>query len=368
MNDIEKMRVLELDLSVIKAFLINNKWYLHAKIESVVSIYHSLEYTEEEIVLPENKNVKGYFDLLMSLISKLQRTYNKTIEKTFNAITGITEDLIKVRVSHEDIKNGTILLEDGVKLVQGARELMISAVNSTIQKKRLFIGKTTQEASDYVEHLRLGQTEVGSYIVNVFSEIRKQKIPALFEDMSFDRRVTEQVIQSIKKVSEVINEYKKNDRIEIFDEAVFDGVSANLCKSIIDISGADVKRDVGFDIIINNNIKIADKIFSYNIERGDIPYISMGYDYLINKNELYGVEISGFVFRLARDEDEEEGVINIAAIIDDKPRKIKVYLNQKDYENAISAHRDQKIVSIIGDLFIETRKAKMINVSKIKIL
>lgn len=367
MNNLQKKQLEEIDLIIFKQFLLNNKWRIHSRIKNIVSIFHSDEYIDQEIVIPENKNIKGYFDLMSSAVGKLQDSYGKNFEKIINAINGITEDLVKISVSHDDIKNGTIFLDDGVRLVNGARELMLSAVNSTIQKKRLYIGKMIEEASDYVEHLRLGQTEVGSYIVNVYSEIRKPKPAVLFEDMSFDRRVTEQVVTSISKISEVIDEFKKKDRIEIFDEAVEDGVSANLCKAIIDLSG-EAKRNIGISIVINNNVGMEDNVFYRGIESNDIPFVSMGYDYLINKNELYGIEISGFVFRLSRDEDEEEGVINIATIIDDKPRKVRIYLHQKDYEKAIAAHKEQKSVTIKGDLFIESRKAKMINVKSIVIL
>ena len=355
-------------LNQIDSFLVKNGWSCDSVIEGIVNIYHHLSFTDEEIVVPLTENIKGYDQLVSTIIENLQRIYNSRLEKVINGINGLTEDMVQIRLVHEDVKNGTIQLDDGVKMINGARELMSSAANSVIQKRRLYLGKMHSQASEYVNHLRLGQTEVGSYIINIYSEIRENVVPELFESTPFDRKVTKQVIESIRTTQEVIKEYSINNRIEVFQEAVPNGISANLLKSLIDLSGTSKQRDIQMDIGIINSIQYSDEIFNFYIESNEIKSIEIGYNYLIEKNELDGIELSGFVFKLSRDEDEEAGVINIATTYQDKTRKVRVYLNEQQYEIAITAHRDQKSVIIKGDLSIETRKAVMTNVQSILIL
>ena len=253
-------------LGQIDTFLIKNGWTCDSIIDGIVNIYHHSSFFDEEIVVPLVHSIKGYDDLISTIIIRLQRIYNSRLEKVINAINGLTEDMIKIRLVHEDVKNGTIQLDDGVKMINGARELMSSAANSVIQKRRLYLGKMHSQASDYINHLRLGQTEVGSYIINIYSEVRQNNIPELFESIPFDRKVTNQIIKSIKTTKEVIKDFSLNNRIEVFQEAVPNGVSANLFKSLIDISGTSKERDIQMDIGIINSIPFPDEIYNFYID------------------------------------------------------------------------------------------------------
>jgi hypothetical protein len=355
----------DIEINELANFLINNKWTLDSTIPTISKIYHNSEYPDFEIVLPDNKNVKGYLNLITSAFLNIKDVYSTSIEKTINALGNVCEDTVKIRIIHDDVKYGTIQLDDGLKLINGAREMMSSSANSVIQKRKLFVGKMHNSTKGYVDHLRLGQTEIGSYIINVYSEIRKPDVPELFEQISYDRKVSMQLINSMEAMDELVEEYEKTRKIEVFDEAVNSGISANFCKSIIDLSGSEYEHEVKLEIQLNESIKIADKKYEFEIPTKTIPILQKGYDYLVEKNQLDQIELIGFVFKLSRDEDEESGVVNIATMIDDKTRKVRVYLSEEQYEIAISAHRDQKSVIIKGDLKIETRKAELTNVKSI---
>ena len=86
-------------------------------------------------------------------------------------VMGYFADLVRIRVFHNDVDAGTIPINDGVLLNIRARDLMTSAVMSTASKRRHFMGKRSPEVKAYIDSLRLGQTEVGSYIVNIIAPV-----------------------------------------------------------------------------------------------------------------------------------------------------------------------------------------------------
>lgn len=359
-------RLLEIDVKSYSQFLKNNGWKIDSTVNECVNVFHNENFSDTEIILPLYKNVKGYNDIILNTFSKISSIYSSNYEKTLNAITNTPEDLIKIRIIHKDVKYGSIQLENGIKLIQGAKSLLESTALSTKQKRKLFIGKIPEDINQYVNHLRLGQTEIGSYIINIYSEIRPSSENDLFEtSTSFDRKVSLQTITAIQKIQEITKDYKKNGNINIFEDSVKDGISANLCKSIIELSGDSKDQNIQLQVGINNNIKVSDSSYNVYISSASIPIIEKGYNFLIDRDFITDIEVVGFVFKLSREEDEEAGVINLATTINEKTRKVKVYLSETQYEIAINAHRDQKSVIIRGDLRLETRRAELINVSSI---
>lgn len=361
-------KIAEIGVETLPGFLLNNNWSRDSVVNGSVGVFHSKRFDLEEIVIPFGVHVKGYRHLLFDAFEKLMRVYEASHEKLLSAVTGAAEDLVRIRIIHEDVKYGTIRLEDGIQLIHGAKEILASSANSMRQKKRLYLGKLSEDVKEYVDHLRLGQTEIGSYIINVYSEIRKSRDPELFDDVWFDRRVTLQTIDSVRALKETVSEYSRSGNTEVLEEAVARGVSANLCKAVVDLSGSKATNNVSIEIRVNNNIELEDITHNVYFPSSIIPSLREAHDYYISKDFQPDVEIEGFVFKLARDEDEEAGVVNVSAVINEKLRKIKVLLSEEHYETAIAAHRDQRSVALKGDLTIEIRRAELVNVSAIRIL
>ena len=360
-----RSQVIKMDVNVFSNFLLNHGWTSDASINDAATIYHTLAHPSAEVVLPTSRNTKGYQELLIVAFSRISTLYDTDHRKTLNSIVDSQEDNIRIRIIHEDVQHGSIQLENGLKLIQGARELMASSALSTKQKKRMYIGKMPEDVKEYTDHLRLGQTEVGSYIINVFSKIRKPRELQLFEQPSFDRQVTLQTIRSVEALRTSAADFAKNQQYEVFDEVVEDGVNANVCKAVLDLGGVKANQNVNIEVQIMNPIEVKDEIHNTHFPTRLFGAIEHAHDYFMDKDYQADVEIVGFVFKLARDEDEEAGVVNVSTNIQDKTRKVKVYLSEDQYEVAISAHRDQELVAIRGDLRIEPRRAEMINVASV---
>lgn len=364
------MRKVCLDLASgqLEAFLKNENWTRDYFEHGKYSIWHQSDKNGNvsEIVIPLNKEYKDYNDVIIRNIERLLSHYDIAFDKLIHKIRQETKDLVKIRIINDDVKDGMIPLDDGVKLIESAKELMSASALSVISKKRVYLGKLPDIANKYMGNLKLGQTETGSYIINIYSVIEREETPELFDLAPYSRKVTKQLIESIETIKLAIRKYKRNQNIEVFDESVDKGVSANLCNSILKLSGANSNRNIVFNVNIENDLTKFDNKYECSIKNEDMPILKKAYEYLLDKNYFEDFELEGFVVKLVRDELSQSGEITVSTILFDKQRLVRANLTASQYDIAIAAHKNQSMIYIEGDLSIESRKAEIMNIKNIK--
>lgn len=363
----QKLSTVNIDNLVL--FLQTQKWIKDYEDKSI-SIWHrtETEYLDFEILLPLDLYLKDYYERLYDALSILANFYNKDFNNIINSIVNFISDKIKIQVIEEDVKEGVIPLLDGVKLFENVKEIMIAATLATLNKKKYFFGNRPDEATRYVNSLKLGQTEKGSYIVNILSPIDLNNNDFLFyhESLSFTRKVTESLTLSLSSLQTGLAEYTKNNSFTVFDETVKNGVSANLCDAISELSGPDKKREINIVIEFANTLAEKPRRESFQFSKNDSRIMKEVANYLMENVTFEDYTLVGFVIKLARDESHIEGEIVLSCFVEEKSRNVKVYLNKEEYEIAISAHKNHKMLRINGTVVIEKRKARLVNVKKIE--
>ncbi len=106
--------------------------------------------------------------------------------------------------------------------------------------------------SDYLRKVRLGQTERGSYVVTVASPVPPyvdlESAGLMFArpaDIPFERKVSVTLAKSLANVQDVIGLMSRGLFSEKpWEEAVDKGVSANLCESLLKMSGTESRGDI----------------------------------------------------------------------------------------------------------------------------
>ena len=77
-------------------------------------------------------------------------------------------DVLRVRAPEAD-DDGSFGIDRGVELVQHARDMLASAACAAFDPRRAYHLKKVQRAEDYMRHVRLGQTEHGSFVVTLLA-------------------------------------------------------------------------------------------------------------------------------------------------------------------------------------------------------
>lgn len=357
----------------LSGYLTSHGWIEDGELGEIATIWHRKEneYHDFEILQPLTTDLKDYCQRVYDLIEVLSEFEQRAFFDVVNDLNNFHADVIKIKVIHDDVEGGSIPLNDGVLLFEKAKELLISVVRSTYNKRKYFSGgKSSEEITEFMENMRLGQTEYGSYVVNLIAPIsHKEEDQQELSKVSVSRLVSETLTRSLSAIDESIREYIRTERNSSFDSAVEQGVSANLCDALIGISGGTRSRDVKITISLS---RVEGELDSARLEHqfasNMVPYLQIASDYYKEKHVLLNQVVSGLVTKLSHEEEENVGTVTIDATVNGIKKSVNIELQNDKYWQSHSAHKKLQIVECLGDLHVAPRSAKLVNVKDFRVI
>jgi hypothetical protein len=313
---------------------------------------------EYEVLLPLDRRLRDYVARIGDALRTLEAAEERSQLEILSDLTTASADTIRVPASPEHTADGSVPFDVGLRLVEGARDMMLAAACSAVERKAYYPTRKPQQAQDYVSRsLRLGQTERGSYVITVLSRLSPVLQPPLPEtegagiDDPFERQVTQTLAWGLAALHVAAAEAAATGAMRPFHEAVPRGVSGNLCDAVarmgeeigtgvldIRLSWAPVRpapahlpRQVVFTPDAVRVIGEAARVFR---ETTTVPE----------------VQVDGHVVRLDRDEPGEPGSVTVAGMIEGNQRKLRLDLDAETYRRAWQAHGDGTPIRCYGDL------------------
>lgn len=310
------------------------------------------------MLVPLRENFKDYALRIGEALETLEIAESRPVSDILRDVMTAAYDLVRVRVDNPRFADGSLKLDDGVMLFDNARKLMASAARSAYDPRPQFVAGMPNEVTDYLNRVRLGQTERGSYVVNIMSPAaRYLDSEQLFDTERFEttdpfeRRVTRTLGRALEATRSAVGHAVQDPAMKRFEDAVPVGVSANLCEAIAKIgqSGDDtgVEVDLRWALSRPEENETNVNVFFRPI---DIPVIEEA-GKLLRSTPYREEKIEGYVVRLARDRGlEDAGTVAVQSVIEDKLRRITVELPPADYQRAVRAHEDDSSISLYGKL------------------
>ncbi|ELW76886.1 TPA: hypothetical protein PJH62_000900 [Acinetobacter nosocomialis] len=352
-------------LDCLTAYLDSKKWIISTKVKSNnFQIWHRPEkkFYDYEIVQPLDITVLGYKQRLYELLNTLSEFENRDISLITQEIEYYNYDILKVRLIGEDLKEGFINLQDGVLLFEKVKNLIISILHSTATKRSFYTSPIPVAFENYYNSLKFGQTEHGSYIVNVLAP-HQSDIENHLEPIENDltSNISENFDHTLRALNTALIKYKNKQKISFFQESVSNGVSANLCDSLIGMSGKNENYDIEISIKSRKTKVTSTHLFNSS----SIQYMKIATDFLKGQNSIENYTVIGTVINLKQQPNENYGTVTIKFKHDGKIRSIKLRLENSDYLEAVKAHANKKTVSIKGDLYISGKNTDLLNFKKL---
>lgn len=355
----------------LKSYLLERGWAHDGDLGELASIWHRPEpdLVDAEILLPRSALARDFRDRMVDALMALAAFEERSPILVIKAAMGHVADMVRIRVFHNDVNEGTIPINDGVLLNLRARDLMAAAAMSTVSKRRHFSGKRSPEANIYINSLRLGQTEVGSYVVNVIAPISSvQPDQQSFDTVPLSSIVTANLTAGLDALTSAIDRFATEGDLTVFDEAVASGASANMCDALLGFSGAEKKR--GFEISITPSqrgmLTPQVKIFRFDVEM--VGRVASASVYYKDNYVLPARTIIGSIKRLDRPVNDEVGTVTVAALIGEAEKHVAIQLGPDEYMEAVNAHKQKAAVQCTGDLHVSARAAKLLNPTNFRVL
>ena len=296
-----------------------------------------------------------------------------TLIETFAGIAGQDEltayrslvtadrDVVRIRAAESD--DGSVTLNAGVDLIGGARDMLLSAACSLREPRPVYRAGANREAVDLLGHLRLGQTDQGSFVVTVLTSSVPAPLPALLPDPDdrnapLERRMTRRLVEALTAARQAAERTAAGDAVA-FGEAVADGVSANLCEALIRLIEPFPTLDIGVSWARTRPVSMPATAVRFG--RADAALLREAARSLRDRAPRPDMRLYGLVGRLKRGEAGSDETISLLARIDGQRQSIAAVLERADYERAIQAHRDRLPVVLSGDLERMGQRWRLLN-------
>jgi len=364
MSNLQLLQLIEeISQNQLVGYLKNKGWIIDGKIGDQAVIWHRSEEHnyENEIIQPTAEATRGFTQRIKEAIDTLVEFENRNAISIAEDILNFYADLVKIRVVHADVEGGTIPLDDGVLLVEKARELLVASTLSTFKKQKYFSGSRSKEVQNYLEQLRLGQTEIGSFVISLISPIQIQfQNQSDANQTSLTRSVTTNLARSLNAISNAINKYAETGNIFHFEEVVSCGVSANLCDALIGLSGSSKARNFVISIQAAGaecGSQDISKLHSFTPLQ--MPILERASEYYKGNFVINGYDVFGIVTGMKRQPEDDSGMITVKSLVNSLEKNVSVQLCMKDYWEAVHAHESGAYVSCTGNLYVTPRSANL---------
>ena len=334
---------------------------------------------EFEILLPLNRELNDFAsrmgDLLQTLevVETLESNHPRSQLEILTDITNATSDTVRIRLSSTNVENGTLPIEQGVRLVGQARDLLLAAACATVQPRPLYQTRKPTQATDYLRQVRIGQTERGSFVLTIHSAVpprlNVQNGFGLLEiEEPFERRVTLRLAIALNAARSAAQHAGATGDWRPFTEAVPSGVSANLCDAVVGMAAEGSADSVTLEFSWSPARALYQRAPDRVLVASDMmPVLREAARIFRGTAPVEDFELRGMVVRLERPEGNPSGRVTVAAVFDANIRKVQMELQAVEYDLAIEAHRLEQSVCCEGELAREGRGYFLRNVRAFRI-
>ena len=314
-----------------------------------------------EVMLPLDRGWSDFRLRLGDLLETLVEVEGRATSELYNELLASTHDILKIRLVAPDLSDGSLAVEDFAQLAHQTRELLLAAACSTIEPRPFWHSRKPDRAVEQVRKLRIGQTERGSYVLTVHSQVSPEldHQARLFDgaDPPFERQILETLAVSLERLAQAATDAAQGSSVSSFESEVRRGVSANLCAAVAglwDDWGRDRQVEFGFrwSAVRAVSRPVPEKVL---IGADRIPFVREAGRILRERAPIPEFALAGSVLKLERQNTDRTGQVTLYGLVEGGSAKVRVELSQADYELAIEAHKTGQVLCATGTLIKEGR-------------
>ena len=327
-----------------------------------------------EIIVPRTQRIADYGFVVGRLIEDFSVVTDMDPQSVYHQLVNADRDVI--RVSVPDADEDSLLIEQGVGLVTGSRDLLLASTCSFEERKPVYRAGSNRGAVEYLSRVRLGHTERGSFAVALLPPVVSPEVRVTADTAEFgmdlpgpgetiERRITSHFAETMLATRLASEETAAGSR-EAFARAVSSGVSANLCDAMVGLIGPFPRLDVSVSWALTRPVAGGRSAFKFF--QDDAPVLRAASESFRAQGPKHDFRVFGKVGRLARDEGEADGRIAIRAYVDGRRQSVTAVLSLDDYQRAIEAHHGDVVLGLEGDLERIGRRWHLLNPSVIEVI
>jgi hypothetical protein len=348
-------RLLELGSQVgyldVRAYLEARGWLRAPSRRAYAAIYRSGSEPLTEVQVPLDRDLADYAEAMVVIARRLAAVEKRSADAILHDLLQPRRDLLRFGLEGEAMRDGGISLGEGLDLVNGVRKALLASACSVKRPRAFHLRLGLAEADAFVRQCRMGQTEVGSFVLTVETPLDIGPQQPL-EGAPFGRQTATMLLQSVAWLAASVRAGEPQRVLEPSGEGPV--LSANLCEALIEMMPSDESADLRLRCSWSPLLPVGPEVASeVHVGRNMYESIERVAHQLRPTREFQPDQFVGKVVELMGgpgDLGEVEGPVVLQAQVDDELLKARVMLDAPDYRKAVSAHLEQLYVTVRGSL------------------
>jgi hypothetical protein len=344
----------------VQLYLVSHGWKRDdASSTPKANVYRFPALRDAEALLPGRRDLADYVERMADIVQMLAAVEQRKASQVLADLSSPPADVLRFQVSAPDTTLGTLPLDEGIRLIRGARSMLLAASCSVRQAAAFYPRQAYKEALEFLQACHLGQTERGSFVAKIMApvppEINKQRTlfdtddEAFIASEPFARQSTVRLMSALGHIRSAIASGNYDRILEGVDE----GVSANLCEAVASMQPTGDQAQLHIRMSWSSSRPRLPKGVESVIGFSQTAFEIVRESGRKLREELSATRtrIEGRVINLKADPslfDDFEGAVTLRADVGGTATRVQVLLNLEDYKQACNAHRDGRIVAVTG--------------------
>lgn len=323
---------------------------------------------EDAIMIPVQNNFSDFYRVMYESLNTIALSENTTLKGLFNILINPSSDILKWRIADDNTSLGAISFNAMFDNIDNIRNLLASTYIDIISPSQFHKKVMINEVQSQIATYKFGQTEVGSYILNLVSPLgfyQYQLFDPNLDDLPINRRININMLKNINNIQQSIKE--KNSRLD--DDVASGHISVNflnvLSKLYEDNRDSDVSILAAWDINIPTIIE--EPVSQLTLR----PYcmekvVQVAEKYTPSQEQNVAKTYYGKITNISGAPEinsREKLVITIATIGDENQKlSVKVELDNTAYSHIVTdAFENGANVKVTGTITTTAKSIKLID-------
>lgn len=330
---------------------------------------------EFDVTLPAKREMGDYALRMAEALRTLAEVEDRSQLDVIRDVQTTMADLLRIRAPSREAESGTLPLDQAVSFVERSRDMMLAAACAALVKRPVYAKRKAQQAMDYLSHVRMGQTEQGSYVLTIISPVAPELRPAqgtllpIEPEEPYGRQVTRTLMDALNALDEAARTAAVQGDMTPFQAAVSRGVSANLCDAVAGLSAVSPGEGLDIQVSWSRSRPVDGRVPARVLFGSDslqiIEEAGRRFRETVPSEDF---EAEGVVTRLDRGSSATEGDVTVTGNVDGRMHRIVVRLGAETYSEAVRAHDERRTVKCVGDLVKEGRGHRLQNPRHFEVL
>lgn len=300
-----------------------------------------------DVLVPTTTDIADYRDRIRDAVADLSRALSQPVDYLARQITTVNYKTFRLR-AHPGAEISSLPFDEGYGILSNGKSLIkASAVSAYSTRHRKIIrGRSTASVDEYMDRVRIGQSEVGSYVFNLL--LPNEDFVFEGEHQSHNKDI---VIDSLQRNIDLAAEMAATNRVPTVDRLEKAGMSANFCEALYNI--IDWSENIVLEISEPGNI--VSERYCRSFDRTNLSVLERTAAKLAPEEQPAKKTISGTITRLSEPANRRRGSIELLTKIEGRRRSVRIPFGVDDRETIITAFKEKssRLLTVTGNLKTE---------------